>query len=105
MAQAMLRLEGLPDSSLDAAAEFHARWLAEARQLLGQGEGLVLVFPAAPHPHHAWRLAAVQELAREAAPQRVTGVEAGGADATAATIAYLEGAPGVTGQFLSAADD
>ena len=105
MAQAVLRLEALAESPLDAAAEFHACWLAEARRLLQQGADLVLLFPAAPHPHRAWRLAAVQELAREAAPQRVNGVEAGGVDATAATIAYLEDAPGVTGHLLSAADD
>ena len=105
MAQAVLRLEALSDGPLDAAAQFHARWLAKARELLAQGGDLALVFPAAPHPHRAWRLAAVQELAREAAPQRVNGVEAGGAAATAGTIAYLAGAPGVTGQLLTAADD
>lgn len=101
MAQAVLRLDALPDGPLDAAAEFHETYLAQARAALKGADALALVFPAAPHPHRAWRLAAVQELAREAAPARVNGVEAGREEAVAAVLAYLEGAPGITGQLLA----
>jgi hypothetical protein len=103
MVQAVLRMDALPDSPLDAAAEFHETYLAQARAALHGADALVLVFPVAPHPHRAWRLAAVQELAREAAPARVNGVEAGGDEAAAAVLSWLEGAPGVTGQLLAAA--
>ena len=50
------------------------------------------------------RLAArrVQDLARDAAPARVNGVVGSDEDAIAATLAWLEQAPGVTGQLLSA---
>lgn len=102
MEQAVLRIGNLSENPLDAAAEFHAHWLAQARTALGGADALAIVFPAAAHPHRAWRLAAVQELAREAAPARVNGVEAGGKKAAAAVLAYLEGAPGVTGQLLAA---
>ena len=103
MAQAVLRLDALPEGPLDAAAMFHETYLAQARAALHGADALVLVFPVAPHSHRAWRLAAVQELAREAAPARVNGVEAGGEEAVAAVLAYLEGAPGITGQLLAAA--
>lgn len=103
MAQAVLRLDALPDGPLDAAAAFHEIWLSEARAALKGADALALIFPAAPHPHRAWRLAAVQELAREAAPARVNGVEAGREEAVAAVLAYLEGAPGITGQLFAAA--
>ena len=103
MVQAVLRMDALPDSPLDAAAEFHEIYLAQARAALEGADALALVFPAAPHPHRAWRLAAVQELAREAAPARVNGVEGGGDGETAAVLSWLDGAPGITGQLLAAA--
>ena len=65
------------------------------------GEDLVLIFPPAPYDHHGWRLAAVQDLARAAAPARVNGIAGDDAEAIAATLAWLERAPGITGQLLS----
>ena len=101
---AVLAVEGLPEGALDGAAAFHAEWLPRARaQLDGlAAEGhLVLVFPAAPYDHRGWRLAAVQDLARAAAPRRVNAVAGDAAQAIAQTVDWLAQAPGVTGQLLA----
>lgn len=100
MAQAVLRIEGLPDGALDAATAFHARWLAKARAI-ALAEDLALVFPMATHDHRGWRLSAVQDLARAAAPQRVNGVEGDDPPAIAAMVEWLAHAPGITGQLLA----
>ncbi len=97
---AMLRVGPLPDGALDAAAAFHARVLPDA-QRLSRGDDLVLVFGPAPHDHRGWRLAAVQNLARQAAPQRVNAVAGDDEAAIAETLRYLETAAGVTGQLLA----
>jgi hypothetical protein len=65
------------------------------------GEDLALVFTPVPHDHRGWRLAAVQDLARAAAPARVNGVVGDDEQAIAETIAWLERSPGVTGQLLA----
>jgi len=101
MATAVLRIEGLPPAPLDAAAAFFAENLPAARTALASADSLVLVLPPADHAHRAWRLAAVQELAREAAPRRVNAIAGGAPDAIDAALAYLDGAPGVTGQILA----
>ena len=95
----------LPGEALAAAADFHARVLADIRAVLAQArDHLTIVFPAADHTHRAWRLAAVQGLAREHAPLRINAIESG--DATGdeagitAALAWLGTAPGVTGQLL-----
>lgn len=90
---------GLPESPLDAAAEFHAVIVPQARAALIASD-VVLAFSSADHPHAAWRLAAVQELAREAAPGRVNAVAGPAGAGQAAVLAYLDRAPGVTGQVL-----
>jgi hypothetical protein len=93
----------LPADPLAAAAEFHARELPRIRHnLIAQTTSdVVLVFRPAGHEHQAWRLAAVQGLARELAPIRVNGVA--GEDESAVTDAglFLNDAPGITGQLLS----
>jgi hypothetical protein len=104
---AVIRVGPLPEGALDAAAVFHADVLPRIRAELGQldptqdGEGLVIVFPSAPHDHRAWRLAAIQDLARAATPLRVNGI--GGEDEAAITrsLAFLATAPGITGQILT----
>ena len=126
----VLRIAGLPEAALAAAAAFHAEWLGEVMALLSplpvrggaggggcpagtdlsqsphpnpspEGEGLlVLIFPPADHTHRAWRLAAVQGLARELAPRRVNALASANEAAIAAALAYLERAPGLTGQYL-----
>ena len=87
---------GLPDDPIAAAAAFYA---AVVPTLSGTGD-LVLVFPPADHTHTAWRLAAVQSLARARVPGRVNAVSGGSAAAVGAAIAYLAAAPGLTGQVL-----
>jgi hypothetical protein len=95
---AAFRVGPLPEGAVEAAATFYA----EALPLLAAhaGEDLVLIFPPAAHDHRGWRLSAVQDLARAAAPGRVNGIVGDDEDAIAETIRYLERAPGVTGQLL-----
>ena len=98
---ALLRIEGLPDEPLAAAAAFHAEWLPRAQALLaGKGGDLTLLFEAADHAHRGWRVAAIQGLAREYAPYRVNGVAGGGDAAVSAAADYLARAEGLTGQYL-----
>ena len=101
---AVLAVEGLPEGALDAAAAFHAEWLPRARAqldgLAAEGQ-LVVVFPPASYDHRGWRLAAVQDLARAAAPRRVNAVAGDAAQAIAQTVDWLAQAPGVTGQLLA----
>lgn len=96
----VVRVGSLPEGALDAAIEFHAKALPE---LLPPhpGEDLVLVFTPASRDHRGWRLAAVQDLARAAAPARVNAIAGDDEAAIAETLAYLERAPGVTGQLLA----
>jgi len=100
--QAVLRIHSLPEAPLDASAAFHAEKLEEAREMLdGAIESLALVFPTASHDHLTWREAVVAGLARESAPVRVNGVAGDDADAIEASLAWLERAPGITGQLLA----
>lgn len=92
-----IAIEGLPDAPLDAAQAFLRDWLAQARS--GE-EDLLLVFAPADHTHREWRLAAVQALAREAAPRRVNAVAASNDDAVRNAAEYFADAPGITGQYL-----
>ena len=101
MAQRVLRIEGLPEAALDAAAAFHAEWLPKAREVLGTVDQLVLSFPTESYDHRGWRLAAVQDLARAAAPKRVNGIVGDEETALDETVAWLATAPGVTGQLLA----
>jgi hypothetical protein len=92
-----LRIASLPDGPLDAASRFEDQWLPEARTC---DENLLLVFAPADHAHRKWRLAVVQELAREAAPRRVNAVASGDEEAIGQAEGYLADAPGITGQYL-----
>lgn len=97
----LLHLGPLSDDALEAAADFHARLLPAIEMTLSGGaDPLTLVFLPAGHEHRAWRLAAVQGLARRFAPSRVNAVESAEAAAVAATQRWLDGAGGVTGQLL-----
>ena len=95
---ALVRVGALPDEALAAAAEFHA-WVLPAMAEEADGD-LILVFPPADFTHRAWRLAAVQALARQHAPIRVNAVASDDEVAIAAACAYLDTAEGVTGQYL-----
>lgn len=97
----VLEVTSLPGVPSAAAAAFHDLWLPRARTLLGDGaKCLTLAFAAADYTHSAWRLAAVQSLAREHAPARVNAIAGGSPAAIAAARAYLEAAEGLTGQYL-----
>lgn len=96
----ILRVGPLAGSPLDAAAQFHAEVLPQARDLLREQEDLTLVFAPADHEHHGWRLAVVQALARDHAPCRVNAVAGVSEDAVAAAADWLTLAPGMTGQYL-----
>lgn len=98
---ALVRIEAreLPEAPLDAAAAFHARILPEARR--AAGNDLVLLFDPAAHTHEHWRIAAVEELAREAAPCRVNGAVGGSSGDVKAVCDYLDSASGVTGQVFA----
>ena len=95
----VIRIEGLPQAPLDAAAAFY-EYLPDARGALAHADALTLVFPTASHGHHAWRLAAVQELAREAAPRRVNAVVGDRQEDLAACANWLADREGITGQIL-----
>lgn len=97
-----VRITGLPDDPLEAAAAFHSQHVAGIR---AAATDLLLVFPAAEHTHRGWRLAAVQMLARAKAPLRINGVSGGRETAIAAATEYLARAPGLTGQLISLDDE
>lgn len=102
------------DNPIDAADHFYRERVAEIRATLdpaspfwsGMSPGAstldcaTIVFPPAAHAHRAWRLAVVQDLARELAPRRINAVVGTGDDAIQEAIDYLADAPGVTGQLL-----
>lgn len=102
MSSAVLTIEGLPDNPLDAAAYFYAEVLPGIRRDFGLMPtfNLTIVFDPAGHEHRAWRLALVQELARDHAPARVNAIASDDEAAAKAAIAYLQAAEGVTGQLL-----
>lgn len=100
MSTALIEAAGLAESPLDAAAQFHGRIVPLARDALAAGD-VVVAFDPADHTHAGWRLAAVQELAREAAPRRVNAVVGGAGSSRDQVIAFLGRAPGVTGQILT----
>ncbi len=97
----VLEIASLPESALEAAAQFHNEYLPRAAKMLRDGvDPLTILFPAADHTHRGWRLALVQGLAREYAPSRVNAIAGGGAEAQAMALQYLGLADGVTGQYL-----
>lgn len=98
----VVRIEGLPADPLDAAAAFHADHVPVLR---AAGDDLLIVFTPADHTHRGWRLAAVQDLARAAAPRRVNALASAAEAAIASAARYLAAAPGLTGQVLALDDE
>jgi len=104
--QRMFEVNKLPDAGLEASAVFHAQHLAKARAML-DGEGiaaLAIVLPPAGYDHDDWRTALARDLARAHTPCRVNVVSGPRGNVRDAIVAYLGGAPGVTGQYLKAHD-
>ena len=97
----IIEVGDLPADPLAAASAFHRDRLSPVRDALFAGRDVALILPFADHTHTEWRRSAVAMLARAHAPRRVNMV-AGGAGAAVPIVAYLEQAPGVTGQYLPA---
>ena len=102
-AVASLHVGELSSDPLEAAAAFYAHVVPGIRDDFRELNDLVLVvvFEPAGHEHRAWQLAAIQELARAAAPGRVNGLVGSDEDVIRKAIDYLWEAPGVTGQLLT----
>ena len=106
MRQLGLHVLGLPETPTEAAREFYQVHLPTVRDALETARAkaedftLTLMFPHADHTHRGWRLAAVQALAREAAPVRVNALAGDDEAALKAALVYLADAPGITGQLL-----
>jgi hypothetical protein len=101
MAQAELKVDNLPAEPLDAAAAFHADYLNSAIAVLeGRADQLTIILPSSPTDHDDWRRAVARDLARKFAPKRVNVLGGGSEEAVQSMLAYLRGAPGITGQYL-----
>jgi hypothetical protein len=103
MGSGFVSARGLPDAPLDAAAEFHARILPSVREVMTRNTDLAVMFDPADHTHRAWRVAAIQGLAREAAPCRINGIvgHPGNLVGTAEALNFVHANPGITGQLLA----
>ena len=98
---AVYPVKAQPAEALAAAAQFHAHHLPLIEIALAAGDGpLTIIFPPADHTHRGWRLAVVQELARQYAPLRINAVAGDSEAAIAMSVRYLDTAQGVTGQSL-----
>ena len=101
---AIVVARNLPANPLAAAAQFYAQIVPLVRDGVKSAGHVIVWFSPADHTHENWRLAAVQELAREAVPARINAIVDDGLDgadgqAAAATIKFLDEAPGITGQI------
>jgi hypothetical protein len=103
MAFQVVRVEQCHDDPLDAAEKFYAEYLE--RRVEAGVDLVVYRFGSAGHEHRGWRLAAIQNLARRFAPVRVNGIVGNQTAAYEEALAYLQGAPGITGQLLELAGD
>jgi hypothetical protein len=91
---------------LDSAELFYRECLPGIRRKLQNEanpdirDGAIIVFRNRWPSHRAWRLAVIQDLARESAPKRVNGIVAPDHANIHPTVEWLTQAPGVTGQLL-----
>ena len=94
----------LPESGLDAHAQFLADHLEQVRAVLDDQltKALTIILPPAGPDHDAWRRALAGDLAREYTPRRVNIVAGTPGDALTEILRYLGDAPGVTGHYLQA---
>ncbi|WP_239804684.1 Rossmann fold domain-containing protein [Croceicoccus hydrothermalis] len=91
---------------LSAAARFHDYHLPHIENALNTTDVLTIRFSHAEEKPHRWRVEAIAALARRHAPRRVNGVAPAQTiadeEAIAATIAFVDGNEGVTGQLILA---
>ena len=97
--QGLVEVDALPAAPVDAAALFHADFAPRVRSMARTGD-VVAIFPPARPDHRDWRLAAIRDLARAAAPNRVNGVVGDDVDQVSDMLYYLQSAHGVTGQVF-----
>jgi hypothetical protein len=99
-----IHVPALPEAPLDAAQWFYEHVVPTLRppaQPESAAEcSITIVFAHADRTHRAWRLAAVQDLAREVAPVRLNAIAGDDHAAIDEALAYLRDARGVTGQLL-----
>ena len=94
-------LDPLPECGAAAAQLFYERDQPRIVTALARERVLTIVFPPAGTSHDDWRRAAIRDLARAHAPARINAVASHDSVAIAAAHAYLETAPGITGQFFT----
>ena len=97
----LIAARGLPANPVDAARVFASEMAPEVREKAASG--CIIIFDHADHTHAKWRLAMVQELAREATPARINAVVGNDGEGIAQVQTYLDGAPGITGQVFTLA--
>jgi hypothetical protein len=97
-----IHVPALPEAPLDAAQWFYQHVVPTLRPPPETPAecSITVVFAHADHTHRAWRLAVVQELARELAPLRLNAIAGDDHRGVGEALAYLQKAPGVTGQLL-----
>ena len=103
-APAIIRVERLPGSALDAAAAFHARWAQQVAAAAKDSEFVIVVMDPAPFDHADWRRAAARDLARAHADNCINIVAGLEGAALARMVEFLGRAPAITGQYLPLAD-
>jgi hypothetical protein len=91
-------MPNLPEDPVAAAAWFYQRIVPQVH--LADDSDVTVLFPGVTHAHEGWMRAAVQGLARAAAPRRINGVAGNEPGAIDATVDWLDQAPGITGQLL-----
>lgn len=96
----VVRAADLPGLPLDAANQFYAELVPPIRDRIARSGDVIIAFDHMPPEHKAWRLAAIQALAREAAPARVNAVVGPLGEEMTTVCHYLANAPGVTGQVF-----
>lgn len=99
--QEVIAATDLPGDPVDAATRFFNEIVPQVRAV--DAADILIHFLPAGHEHDAWRVAAVQDLAREAAPRRVNAFVAALDQKAAGDAAadYARKAPGVTGQIFT----
>ena len=112
MGQAVYRVqsshEGLSDAWRDGASEAHHDFLVDHADAFQSEladpniQSLVIIMPVIDETHDDWRRAIARDLARKYAPKRVNIIGIKPTSQLDEILAYLENAPGVTGQYLCA---
>ncbi len=96
----VILVDDLPAAPLAAAAYFHGFIVPQIEAQAQGASGVTLLLPAADDTHRAWRAAALGALARALAPARINALAGGDEAERQRALAFVAGAPGLTGQVL-----